>query len=1519
MNRILRGALLVLITLVSFSTLQAKVVDRSEAMQTATNFLRSHSSVATLSAAGVKEVWNSNQLSATGVATVSAMSAPTFYVFAPETGTGFVIVSGDDATESILGYSDESAFETEDMPCCFLSWCEAMDKQITHYRETGTVSARKAARESGIATLASETVELNTATWGQGAPFYNDCPTYSSTRCVTGCVSTSFAIAMYYHKHPTTGTGQTEAYTTETNSIYVASRDLSSHTYDWSNMLDSYTDSYTDTQASAVATLMADIGAALQADYTTDGTGTGVGMDTSAEFYEHFGYAPNIFFATSSNYDEDSWTALMEDQIKNVGPVPYACMSMVHQFILDGYDNDDKFHINWGWNGYDNGWYLLPEIETGDNTQYAFVDFAPDDGNEGCVLKMIQDGISASVTTFQQNGQFTMGGLMFVNYSPIYFTGNLCYVLTDSEGNIKEYISPELYVENIEYLGYSGADNITCVIESDISEGDRIRVVYKDGSVDHWKLLDAYDPSNTVDYIEMTSSNIGVPLEYEYSVQMYDTGLTTSATEFAKNASFNVNATIANLSSKTIDNCYFKVAFCDEDGNVKEWISDEWTLSAFESYYYIAYGNISCVIRGDIEAGDRIRMFYQVDNNIEGHWKLIEGNGNAPWEIVISEDQIGDPVTPYNISVYSNGVTVSKNTFYTGVSFNTNVTFVSWDEAVNVMLKVALVGSDGVVKEWLSEEVDKGQVYAKVEWSSGDILCTITGDVEAGDIIRPYYQGEYDGDWWMFGEYGGAPRQVEITEDMAKEPTRVIENGEYLLVDTGGYYFGGGLTWGTQASTIGKPQFFGFEMQDDYTYHLDSHQYTEANKHYLGTNLYVDAEVADWTLEEVEGGYTIYGNGGYLTSNGFQTAATLETEPYVWKLVTKDEVIASMSEATADYPVDVTALIAAPELKRNINTTYYPTWTVTGYDGTGTANNCTFGYNNSAGGNCAESYHSNNGFNISQELTLPLAGTYTLSAQGFYRDDYTDGTTPVPPVMYAGDHSVELMNLYDAEGETSSQTSNQAMTMATAYHDFLLGFYPAGPITITAKEDGETVTIGFKGADTSLWNCMGELELLYYGVTEEINYTNDVTWKLANPSFEVDNVANLTVDETRGNEDKDGGAWTVTSLTGWDLVTPAHGNSSYPISDLMAKDATGTDNDFGAPGEPTNGTYMLYLRNAHAEQNSNHLDDASVMQTITLPAGDYNLTVDSKCVATDANAGTVTLVVGKNSKALTIHTDSKVPESWDTAELAFSLTAETELTVGVNIVFTDGSTNYPLSVLLDNFKLYTAIDEDEEYEEKFKETIEWEMTSAKWGTMILPFDYAIPTANDNGDEATLTLFAGDAITVNGTELALVGTAATSIAANTPYLVSGTAGKYTFTGVPTNTQDSYTVGVLTGTFVELDFDKGAAFTHDGTEYLLQNHEEGDVAGSGVGFYPIKDASTGATLDAYHCYLTVTAEDTDDGTTPAMLSLGFTGEETGIVAVEGTEVANDAIYDLSGRKVSKAAKGLYIMNGKKVLVK
>ena len=51
----------------------------------------------------------------------------------------------------------------------------------------------------------------------------------------------------------------------------------------------------------------------------------------------------------------------------------------------------------------------------------------------------------------------------------------------------------------------------------------------------------------------------------------------------------------------------------------------------------------------------------------------------------------------------------------------------------------------------------------------------------------------------------------------------------------------------------------------------------------------------------------------------------------------------------------------------------------------------------------------------------------------------------------------------------------------------------------------------------------------------------------------------------------------------------------------------------------------------------------------------------------------------------------------------------------------------------------------------------------------------------------------------------------------------------------------------------------------------------------------------------------------------LSLSFGSEATGIKAIANSVAVNSSIFNLSGQRVAQPTKGLYIVNGKKVVMK
>ena len=94
----------------------------------------------------------------------------------------------------------------------------------------------------------------------------------------------------------------------------------------------------------------------------------------------------------------------------------------------------------------------------------------------------------------------------------------------------------------------------------------------------------------------------------------------------------------------------------------------------------------------------------------------------------------------------------------------------------------------------------------------------------------------------------------------------------------------------------------------------------------------------------------------------------------------------------------------------------------------------------------------------------------------------------------------------------------------------------------------------------------------------------------------------------------------------------------------------------------------------------------------------------------------------------------------------------------------------------------------------------------------------------------------------------------------------------------------------------------------TYYRLTMHN-----GTDIGFWWGAEDGDAFQLSANKAYLAV------PNTTGDIKGFAFSDIVDGIKAVETTETESNAIYNLAGQRVSKMQKGIYIVNGKKVLVK
>ena len=148
-----------------------------------------------------KGMVTNNDISLARVTKVTDQQTP-FFVFNSSDGNGFVIVSGDQRTEEILGYSTEGFFDEENMPENLRSWMDSYEMQIAELQKGMTAtSPMKVKYHPPVGKMVTSAWDQGT-TSDTGDAFNYLCPVIDGEHCLTGCVATAMAQIMRYNRWP---------------------------------------------------------------------------------------------------------------------------------------------------------------------------------------------------------------------------------------------------------------------------------------------------------------------------------------------------------------------------------------------------------------------------------------------------------------------------------------------------------------------------------------------------------------------------------------------------------------------------------------------------------------------------------------------------------------------------------------------------------------------------------------------------------------------------------------------------------------------------------------------------------------------------------------------------------------------------------------------------------------------------------------------------------------------------------------------------------------------------------------------------------------------------------------------------------------------------------------------------------------------------------------------------------------------------------------------------------------------
>lgn len=357
--------LLLLVTLLlAVMQISAANVDLAEATSTAKRYVNTNKAKRLQGASASSLKLIHTELNSANVAQAA------YYIFNYD--KGFVIVSGDDRAHLVLAHGDRP-LDMKRMPDNMKFWLGTYKKQIEYLQaHPGLVVDKPTPKRSQ---RIGDVAPLLTAEWDQDAPYYNHCPMYNGSYCLTGCPATSLSMVFYYWKYPTDPTPEVEGYTNESYGFQVPA--LPSITFDWDNMLDKYVaGNYNTAQADAVAWLMRYVGQEEHMDYTPSGSGAmGDDILRAVKFFGYDEDMARLEFKTRTDdygtdtavyYNDDEWAALLQNELAEGRPVVYCGYDYSywgwsgHAFNVDGYTaSDDTYHVNWGWSGDGNGDFVL--------------------------------------------------------------------------------------------------------------------------------------------------------------------------------------------------------------------------------------------------------------------------------------------------------------------------------------------------------------------------------------------------------------------------------------------------------------------------------------------------------------------------------------------------------------------------------------------------------------------------------------------------------------------------------------------------------------------------------------------------------------------------------------------------------------------------------------------------------------------------------------------------------------------------------------------------------------------------------------------------------------------------------------------------------------------------------------------------------------------------------------------------------------------------------------------------------
>ena len=693
------------------------------------------------------------------------------YLFQVGEDGGFVLVSAQENSGTVLAYSDEGHIDVDNIPDNMQVWLQHYAEEIawasTHSDLDAIATRPVGTASSSIDPLLGETV------WNQDSPFNDGCPVdYNGKRCVTGCVATATAQIMYYWKTPTVGTGShSYTWTMGNGSQKTLSVNFSNSTYDWGNMKPSYNAGYSTQQGQAVAKLMYDVGVASDMQYGSSSSGTSVQAAARA-LISYFGYDASMRMIRPEYTGNRAFADQVLAELQAKRPVLIGGSTRNnegHAFVCDGYDGNGYFHINWGWGGMQNGFFALSALDpekqgiggaaSGEGFSVnvrGVLGIMPD---RGCEKSPSQLGtlsmelLTDTVTTLSSNVIIRLKEIRNIGLTD-WDGGRVGFVLADEEYNI------------ISWFNYKNAGNLS-VIQYYPGEYDFSGVLSNLNSDGEYKLVPVF--TDTDGSVYRISVSYGSLNEFPFTVKGNTVEFHLTPKEEVDYGIYNLEASAEgstiNISFES-EAPYYQVKVYNENTTLFSRVVDDKTVSVSN----VPDGEWTVWVRPVDEAVE-----YYLDDAVTTN-VTVDTRDVITLNLLVNDEQMG--------SVTGAGTYLSGDEVVIEATANEDFEFVKWSDGNTDASRTIRFEKTGVSPrtETLTAEFGYIEAYAVRNLQASSEGSTVS--------IRFDSSSEY----FQIKIYNAQTTLVDCTTDSNESTFGDVPDGEWTIMvrpySPYGYYIG---------------------------------------------------------------------------------------------------------------------------------------------------------------------------------------------------------------------------------------------------------------------------------------------------------------------------------------------------------------------------------------------------------------------------------------------------------------------------------------------------------------------------------------------------------------------------------------------------------------------------------------------------------------------------------------------------------------------------------------------------------